>query len=247
MNLCEYGCGQEAKHQFKNGRWCCSNSVNSCLNKRKKNLEFWSRLGIKEEQSNAMKEGWNRFGVKENQSRSMKEALSKPEAKEKRSKISKEVQNRLEVKEKQSKTQKEVQKEVQNRPGVKDKISRTNKETWKNKTNEEKEEHLSKIFKSNQRKPNKTELFIDSMIQGIKPNEFKYVGDGQIWIAGKNPDWFNINGRKQVIEYFSNYWHKQEDENIRKKHFKKYGFDCLIIWEDELKNRELLMQKIKNF
>jgi len=27
---CEYGCGQEAKHQFKNGKWCCSKSVNSC-------------------------------------------------------------------------------------------------------------------------------------------------------------------------------------------------------------------------
>jgi len=24
MNICDYGCGQEAIHQFKNGKWCCS-------------------------------------------------------------------------------------------------------------------------------------------------------------------------------------------------------------------------------
>jgi len=30
MKLCEYGCGQEAKYQLKNGKWCCSKSSNSC-------------------------------------------------------------------------------------------------------------------------------------------------------------------------------------------------------------------------
>ena len=28
--FCKYGCGQEAKHQLKNGEWCCSESHNSC-------------------------------------------------------------------------------------------------------------------------------------------------------------------------------------------------------------------------
>ncbi len=28
---CEYGCGKEAKHQFKNGKWCCSDHVNKCI------------------------------------------------------------------------------------------------------------------------------------------------------------------------------------------------------------------------
>ena len=30
IKLCDYGCGQEAKYQFKNGKWCCSNSHNKC-------------------------------------------------------------------------------------------------------------------------------------------------------------------------------------------------------------------------
>jgi len=37
MRICDYGCGQKAKHQLKNGKWCCSESHNSCQVMRKKN------------------------------------------------------------------------------------------------------------------------------------------------------------------------------------------------------------------
>jgi len=30
IHICDYGCGQEAKFQFKNGKWCCSKSCKSC-------------------------------------------------------------------------------------------------------------------------------------------------------------------------------------------------------------------------
>ena len=43
--LCEYGCGQEAKHQLKNGKWCCSVSCNSCIKVKNKNHE--THLGSK--------------------------------------------------------------------------------------------------------------------------------------------------------------------------------------------------------
>jgi hypothetical protein len=35
--LCEYGCGQEAKYQFKNGKWCCSENCRQCPGSRKRN------------------------------------------------------------------------------------------------------------------------------------------------------------------------------------------------------------------
>ncbi len=35
--LCDYGCGQEANHQFKNGKWCCSKNYNSCKEIKRKN------------------------------------------------------------------------------------------------------------------------------------------------------------------------------------------------------------------
>jgi len=33
---CEYGCNQEAKHQLKNGKWCCEERANKCIALRKK-------------------------------------------------------------------------------------------------------------------------------------------------------------------------------------------------------------------
>lgn len=37
--LCEYGCGKEAKHQMKNGRWCCEDFYTKCPENRRKNSE----------------------------------------------------------------------------------------------------------------------------------------------------------------------------------------------------------------
>lgn len=36
-HLCDYGCGQEAHFQLKNGKWCCSKSRNECPSIREKN------------------------------------------------------------------------------------------------------------------------------------------------------------------------------------------------------------------
>jgi len=36
MKICEYGCGQEAKYRFSNGKYCCSKIFSSCLGIRKK-------------------------------------------------------------------------------------------------------------------------------------------------------------------------------------------------------------------
>jgi len=37
MKLCDYGCGQEAIYKFKNGKYCCSISHNSCPHMKKLN------------------------------------------------------------------------------------------------------------------------------------------------------------------------------------------------------------------
>jgi hypothetical protein len=37
--LCDYGCGQKATHQFKNGKWCCSKFVTQCPQIVKQNTE----------------------------------------------------------------------------------------------------------------------------------------------------------------------------------------------------------------
>jgi len=51
MNICDYGCGQEAKYQFKNGKWCCSKIYNQCpyIRKQKqgKNNPFFGKIHTK--------------------------------------------------------------------------------------------------------------------------------------------------------------------------------------------------------
>ena len=101
-------------------------------------------------------------------------------------------------------------------------------------------------------KPNKKELQLNKILQELYPNEWKYVGDGYTFIAGKNPDFMNVNGQKKLIELFGDYWHKirkKDDSQERINHFKKYGFDTLIIWESELKedNYNNLIKKIGDF
>ena len=34
--LCDYGCEKIAKHQFKNGKWCCENYFAKCPEERRK-------------------------------------------------------------------------------------------------------------------------------------------------------------------------------------------------------------------
>jgi len=64
--LCDYGCEQEAKYQFKNGKWCCSESISGCPEIKKKNSK--AKKGkpgkpcskeIKEKKSILMKKLWN--------------------------------------------------------------------------------------------------------------------------------------------------------------------------------------------
>lgn len=69
MKLCEYGCGNEAKHQFKNGKWCCSDSTNKCPKVKTKNS--LAKLGdsnpakrteVRMKLSDAAKKRLNMFG-----------------------------------------------------------------------------------------------------------------------------------------------------------------------------------------
>jgi hypothetical protein len=106
---------------------------------------------------------------------------------------------------------------------------------------------LKKIYKGLSVKPNYSEKIIDGMLQKLFPGEYKFVGDWQVWIGGKNPDFINVNGQKKIVEFFGHRWHKPEDEEIRKAHFKQYGFDTLIIWGNELKNVEILKEKLRSF
>ena len=69
MVICAYGCRQEAIYQFKNGKWCCEDSINKCINMRSKNKilhegKFHTQY-TKIKQSRAIKEAMKRSEIRE--------------------------------------------------------------------------------------------------------------------------------------------------------------------------------------
>lgn len=123
-------------------------------------------------------------------------------------------------------------------------ISEATKRQWTNLQSREK--LLKAILKAIRKRPNKPEQQLIDLIEKSKL-PFRYTGGGQLIIGGKCPDFINVNGKKQLIELFGVHWHPLFDVAERKEHYRQYGFDTLIIWEDELPDEEKVTRKIKKF
>ena len=113
-------------------------------------------------------------------------------------------------------------------------------------------EFAKKVFGANQLKPNDQELFLENILEeNYLP--YKYVGDGQFILGGKCPDFLNINGQKKLIELFGKYWHNPkyfpnvQSPQDRIDYFAEYGFKTLIVWEQELKDKTSLKEKLVSF
>jgi len=128
------------------------------------------------------------------------------------------------------------------------------KRYWASLSAEEKNLHIEKMAKKSREatglRPNKFESKILHLIKVACPNEYKYTGDASLIINGLNPDFANVNGKKKLIEAFGDYFHNAND-NWRRSElgrimaYNSLGFDCLVIWEHDLRNKtddELIKQ-----
>lgn len=89
-------------------------------------------------------------------------------------------------------------------------------------------------------------------------NKFEYVGNHQFWVGGikkKNPD-FVWRDRRKVIEVFGRYWHEEfpkcsrvKAEDEIKEACKTNGYECLIIWDDEMEKEsdEGIRNRVSSF
>lgn len=133
---------------------------------------------------------------------------------------------------------------------VRKKISKVLRKYWKD------PKFIDKMVKAYNFKPNKPEILLEQIINQLT-SDFKYNGDFSqgIAIGGKIPDFVNCNGKKQVIEMFGNFWHDPKRRKVKLnqtydgtiRHYKKYGWNCLIIWEKELKDMGVVREKIEKF
>ena len=93
--------------------------------------------------------------------------------------------------------------------------------------------------------PNKPEQKLIDILGEYLP-EFKYNGDFSLGISlgGLIPDFVNVNGKKELIELFGDYYHSPEVTNNDWRRselgkimiYNSLGWECLVIWEHELKN-----------
>jgi len=75
---------------------------------------------------------------------------------------------------------------------------------------------------------------------------YVYIGDGSLWVGGKNPDFVWPEQRK-LIEMNGSYWHSEDEVEPRIAHFANYDFETLVVWDYELENTEQLLIKLKEF
>ena len=76
---------------------------------------------------------------------------------------------------------------------------------------------------------------------------YQFVGDGQVVIAGKFPDFLRSDREKKIIELFGEKWHKKAEEEERINHFARHGYSALIVWSKELKHPDAVIAKVKIF
>lgn len=134
----------------------------------------------------------------------------------------------------------------------KHKRSETHKKLWQD------PEFVKRSMLAFQKKPTNPEKKLEAILNDHFP-EFKYNGDGGLGVTlgGLTPDFVNINGKKDVIEVFGDYYHSpeflgnrwQSSELGKIMIYNSLGWKCLVIWEHELKalpEREIV-KKITNF
>ena len=133
-------------------------------------------------------------------------------------------------------------------------MSKRASENWKD------ADYVRRIIAIRNLKPNKLEKQVESTLEKLFPGEWKYNGDFScgITIGGKIPDFVNINGKKAVIEVFGDVWHDKKKSFGKqipghrtefgcKAVYQKFGYDCVIVWESELKHSDpdqIILEKL---
>ena len=107
---------------------------------------------------------------------------------------------------------------------------------------------LHSLVKSQKRYPNKGEQKLRSFFEK-NSIPLTFCGDGSFILEGKIPDFVNYE-KKVVVEYNGRFWHSKnkwndayDDSSDRIAHFKKHGYICYIIWDDEFDEKQQTILK----
>lgn len=265
--LCECGCGREVKpgrrfivnhfHQGNKGKGHSSVKQKEAARKRWSSEEYrakhhlgmnkaWESVELRNKHSLIQKVAQNKSEVIARSRQTAKESWGNPLYRDKVVASHLKTENLPATKAKKSKRQKEL---WERRPELRRQMSLIQKEVmtkfWKDP--DKRERRLKAIGKALLIFPNKLEKAVMELLESLFPGEWKYTGDLSFIINGKNPDFVNVNGQKKCIEVFGDYWHSGQDPEERIKVFRTHGWETLVIWERELKNIDLVKERIVLF
>lgn len=121
------------------------------------------------------------------------------------------------------------------------KLSKAQKLNWQD------EEYAKEQIKSIFNKPTRPERIVNQICR-LNNLFFNYVGDGKLWVKGKNPDFINKKDNK-IIEVNGEHWHQDRSRDRRKLYaYSISGFKTLTIWQRKLySNPQKITEKIINF
>jgi hypothetical protein len=120
---------------------------------------------------------------------------------------------------------------------------------------EVKNRRIKRVLKGLMKKPTKLELGVGEVLEKHFPGEWKYVGDGELVVGGKCPDYVHRDGVR-VLEVFGSLWHDpdvtfkdkipfhQTEEGVV-EHYAKYGYACVVIWDYELDDEGLVVERVE--
>ncbi len=177
----------------------------------------------------------------------------RPEEREKASKAHSGVRLSEEHKQKISKSLigNKRRKGIPHTEETKAKMSEISKNHWKD------PKYARKVVSALQAQPNNSEMVLIKIIEA-NHFPFRYVGDGKVVIDGKVPDFVSTDDSRKVIEFFGRPWHDpnhsdkikvkpNRTEEAKRKFYESHGYDCLIVWDDELGDEGKIVERIKTF
>jgi very-short-patch-repair endonuclease len=168
-----------------------------------------------------------------------------PEYKEKLSEKVKELWQDPEYRKKVIRQREKVCKSL----GFRKKQSEISKRFWQDPEYREKNIR-SRVAKAGL-KPNGLERAFCDLLQNYFLGEWRYVGDGKIFIVGFVPDFIHKE-EDWIIELNGDYWHSfpeaREKDERKRKVYEKYGYKVLEVWESEFRSNPMaVVSKIMEY